>query len=772
MPLFDALLGRRPPIRLEERILAVFAGEPPHASDLRVSPDGTLLLYMYSDAQTGEGDPWVLDLAGGGKTALVADDHWYWSPAWSPDGRTVLCCSSRTGSGEVWACDWPARGWRLLTRHGANCAAAVWAPDGARVAFLSRRDGPYDLWVLDREGGTRPLTRGGLWVDPFGGLGPRIGVACAWSPDGNEIAYSLARREGELAWSLEVRAVPAAGGPSRLLLRRRAETREECRITRLSWSPDGTRLALKRSVGAKYHILVFSRGGRKLIRKKFIGHLSSCPWSPDGTRLVYAAEPGLAEVADFARHRTEAVRTASVESFREAGFLPDGSLYYMRDDRLYRTVALPARLAPVELAEPPAGARPAAGTAEGAEGARRARAWEAVHRLRLALGGSEPVRMDDGPDPVLSALGEAALHEDAAARAASERAPGRAAGVVAALTDPDPVRRLGAARVAAALAQAGATLPDPAAARLLALAHAGERELPATRVRALDALACLGSGAAAGGGAAGAGPPAGDLAPLLADPVLDVRRAAVRALARPGDDAAAILLAALAPAGATGSVEFPDDVPAAADACAVDPPATWDVVQPGRARGDVLLLEALRALDRIGTPAARAALLRHLDAPDPAVRYRALRSALRHGILPAERLRALAADRHPAVRTAAVAALRAGGLVDPARGPRLAILGAARARRDPAVEDLYWEVRLRGRVRHEAGPAATALTVSTACAGHAQWAEFAALPPGEERELDFVFFLALWETVPAVLVVHVTCAEGVQSATQIAVSGS
>src|SRR6185436_14690902 len=60
----------------------------------------------------------------------------------------------------------------------------AWSPDGNQLAFSCDRGGRMDLWVHDfRTNGQRQLTdRGGV-------------SGAAWSPDGNHIAFLVNNRE-------------------------------------------------------------------------------------------------------------------------------------------------------------------------------------------------------------------------------------------------------------------------------------------------------------------------------------------------------------------------------------------------------------------------------------------------------------------------------------------------------------------------------------------------------------------------------------------------
>ena len=98
-----------------------------------------------------------------------------WSPAFSPDGRTIAYMSAH----ELWLMDADGGNQRQLTRAGELSEYPSWSPDGRALAFSGHRGGDFEVLRIDAAGGEeRNLTN-----TPGDDKWP------AWSPDGKQIAY-------------------------------------------------------------------------------------------------------------------------------------------------------------------------------------------------------------------------------------------------------------------------------------------------------------------------------------------------------------------------------------------------------------------------------------------------------------------------------------------------------------------------------------------------------------------------------------------------------
>ena len=146
------------------------------------------------------------------------------------------------------------------------------APDGRSVAF--------QRFFLDKASGEYSQG-GGIWVSSTSG-GPLkqivSGGACPdWSPDGRQIAYV----DGS-----NLRLVAPGGGPSTLLLRRRATCDLEFPPT---WSPDSGNVAIVDNLGRLLIVNVATRRAR-VVTNTAIGSVGGFAWSPDSTKLLVTAE--------------------------------------------------------------------------------------------------------------------------------------------------------------------------------------------------------------------------------------------------------------------------------------------------------------------------------------------------------------------------------------------------------------------------------------------------------------------------------------------------
>ncbi len=211
------------------------------------------------------GDIYVVNADGTGRTRLTRSPAEEFSPAWSPDG-TKIAFSRFTGSRfQIFVMNADGSGAAQLTFADAAATGAAWSPDGTRIAFTRCGDS-CDVYVMDADGrNVRRLTYG----DPPGDESP------TWSPDGRSIAF--ADIDGIFAIS------PGGGAWSRV-------TDGPADDASPAWSPTRSEIAFDSSRGLFngdiYVVSVTGKGMRQLTDS---APLDSHPaWSPDGKQLAYS----------------------------------------------------------------------------------------------------------------------------------------------------------------------------------------------------------------------------------------------------------------------------------------------------------------------------------------------------------------------------------------------------------------------------------------------------------------------------------------------------
>ncbi|HEX5503701.1 MAG TPA: S9 family peptidase [Thermomicrobiales bacterium] len=214
----------------------------------RWSPDGRRLVFVSSreprvrpagldEDEEAKPQLWLLDLAGGEARQLTALKEGAGDPAWSPDGRFVVC-TSRTG-GEGDGDEEPAGGKRPRTKEERARAKANRVRVIGTLKYKFDGQGFFDgkrrhLFVVEVDGpdgaappAPRQLTDGD-WHDG----------APAWSPDGRTIACTSYREPDEdVTFRSDIFVVPAAGGETRKLTASRGSSAAP------AWSPDGRTIA-------------------------------------------------------------------------------------------------------------------------------------------------------------------------------------------------------------------------------------------------------------------------------------------------------------------------------------------------------------------------------------------------------------------------------------------------------------------------------------------------------------------------------------------------
>jgi TolB protein len=179
---------------------------------------------------------------------------------WSPDGQTVAVSLERGGNSDIYLLDRAGNVVRRLTEDPAIDVSPAWSPDGRQLVFVSDRSGSPQLYILDVSNGrTRRLTyTGGYNTSPD------------WSPKGDKVAY-ISRIGGRFS----VFSVPTEGGEPLRLTSNSADNEDP------AWSPDGRFIVFSSNRAGRYHLYIMQASGENQRRLTGSGGDDTKPsWSP------------------------------------------------------------------------------------------------------------------------------------------------------------------------------------------------------------------------------------------------------------------------------------------------------------------------------------------------------------------------------------------------------------------------------------------------------------------------------------------------------------
>jgi len=338
------------------------------------SPHGDRIAYWGVPAGTSRRVIWTIP-AGGGEPAVAIDGGGtalVWSPAWSPDGRSLYFASDKNGAMGLWRVRIDERTGRTRGEPQQILVPAAWsalpslARDGRRIAFVNENApanivrAAFDPARLAAEGPLRPVTRSsrvirsihvspdGDWLiagtalpqedlllvrtdgsavrlltdDPAKDRLPR------WSADGGRILfYSDRGGDGYEAWALD----PRSSRPERL-------TAVAGRVIEPIESPDGSLLVCGIDFRGPFRIDLRKPLGERVPRPLPVAGGGALPafgvtaWSADGLRLAGFDQSGRIVLYSFATRRVDVLP----ERGTNMTWLRDGrTLLFLRDNAVW-----------------------------------------------------------------------------------------------------------------------------------------------------------------------------------------------------------------------------------------------------------------------------------------------------------------------------------------------------------------------------------------------------------------------------------------------------
>ena len=257
------------------------------------------------------GDIYVVNADGTGRTRLTRDPAEEFSPAWSPDGAKIAFSRFTGTRFQIYVMNADGTGATQLTFGDSAATGAAWSPDGKRIAF-TRCSVSCDVYAMNADGsdptrltyGEQPGDESPTWspdgrsiafadidglfaIGSFGGPwrrvtdGPADDANPSWSPDGKQIAFDSSRG----LFNGDIYVIGVNGDRMRQL------TDSAPLDSHPSWSSDGSSIAFMRKVRkvAQARVWVMNANGTGQTNLGAIGDPYSTPaWSPDGQQIAYS----------------------------------------------------------------------------------------------------------------------------------------------------------------------------------------------------------------------------------------------------------------------------------------------------------------------------------------------------------------------------------------------------------------------------------------------------------------------------------------------------
>jgi dipeptidyl aminopeptidase/acylaminoacyl peptidase len=311
-------------------------------SEPQLSPDGKWVAFVITDvdkaANKMNSDIYLISSRDGEMRKLTSNPSSDANPRWSPNGKTITFVSNRSGDGQIWLINIDGGEARQLTTLSTGASNPVWSPDGKKIAFVSTvypefSEKPFsesdklnskkeeekaknkvkahivtkllyrhwNAWVDDK--------RQHIFVMPIDGGEPiditpgdrdavptsstfSAGDDYAFSPDGNEIAYTATPIENE-AWNTnhDIYTVWVDGS------NRKQITTNPAADGFPRYSQDGKYIAYRaqRTPGFeadKFELMLYYRSTGKIesISEQFDATVQAFQWTSDGSKIYFTSE--------------------------------------------------------------------------------------------------------------------------------------------------------------------------------------------------------------------------------------------------------------------------------------------------------------------------------------------------------------------------------------------------------------------------------------------------------------------------------------------------
>jgi TolB protein len=229
-----------------------------------------------------DGDLWVLDANG---PRALATGGTFTQPAWAPDGASLAYVYRGTNFADIFVTDDQGQSQVRLTNSQSTILdnndwnlRPAFSPDGQYIAFVSDHSSTLPtLQLMNATDGS------GRHTVATPGLQEEDVDTLSWSPDGSQLAMTVFNEPGPT--QIALLPLGATGRqPGHMLTNMPGGALDP------TWSPDGTLLAFAGHDGPAIEIYAVQPDGSSMTRLTSDGLLARAPvWSPDGQHIAYVS---------------------------------------------------------------------------------------------------------------------------------------------------------------------------------------------------------------------------------------------------------------------------------------------------------------------------------------------------------------------------------------------------------------------------------------------------------------------------------------------------
>ena len=210
------------------------------------SPDGSHIAFV-SD-RTGHPEIYIMNADGSNVVRKTFSESYCQNPTWSPDGTRIAYSVPSNGSSGIWVVDAGETSGSpsLLYEADGKVIQPSWSPDGTKLALVIADDIGYDIFTINADGTNFTALTDDIQFDY---RSPR------WSPSGTKIAVMSIQKPGDPYYNTRIGVMnPNGSGITNIIP-------GGVMKTKISWSPDGTKIAYTSLLGSRKDISWVSADG-------------------------------------------------------------------------------------------------------------------------------------------------------------------------------------------------------------------------------------------------------------------------------------------------------------------------------------------------------------------------------------------------------------------------------------------------------------------------------------------------------------------------------